>query len=195
MGRYPKKNKDGELIFPGYPDFRPNIYPKDMLKSGILGGGYFRDIYSQVTKKHYKDTWKEFPKNWFTDLPKNYYASQIYDTNINKYKVHSGARLNVSDQFGLLYWESQDWIIPLDPYGWIMWYFRFYLGRRSYDDQRQIKRWLNFAGPNGRFRRRLINECKKKSKNWDDYSVSPVIRQGLLHWGYELTKKDFERKN
>ena len=27
--------------------------------------------------------------------------------------------------------------------------------------------------------------------NYDDYSVSPKIRQILLHWGYELTKKDF----
>ena len=27
---------------------------------------------------------------------------------------------------------------------------------------------------------------------YDDYSISPKIRQNLLHWGYELTKKDFE---
>ena len=26
----------------------------------------------------------------------------------------------------------------------------------------------------------------------DDYSISPKIRQMLLHWGYELTKKDFK---
>ena len=25
----------------------------------------------------------------------------------------------------------------------------------------------------------------------DDYSISPKIRLILLHWGYELTKKDF----
>ena len=24
---------------------------------------------------------------------------------------------------------------------------------------------------------------------YDDYSISPKIRQILLHWGYELTKK------
>ena len=30
---------------------------------------------------------------------------------------------------------------------------------------------------------------------FDDYSVSPKIRQILLHWGYELTKKDFELSN
>ena len=25
----------------------------------------------------------------------------------------------------------------------------------------------------------------------DDYSISPKIRQILLHWGYKLTEKDF----
>ena len=32
------------------------------------------------------------------------------------------------------------------------------------------------------------------SKN-DDYSISPEIRHILLHWGYELTEKDFELSN
>lgn len=167
--------------------FKPNLTPKQMLKMGILGGGYFRDIYSSVTKKHYKDSWKEFPTEWFKDIPENYYKSTVYDVNVNKYKVHSGASLGKKeDPFGLLYWESKDWMHPQDPYGWIQWYFRYYLGRRSPDDERQIKRWLNFAGPNGRFRRRLINECKTQGKCLDDRSVSPAIRQGLLHWGYEL---------
>ena len=26
---------------------------------------------------------------------------------------------------------------------------------------------------------------------YDDYSILPKLRQTLLHWGYELTKKDF----
>ena len=26
---------------------------------------------------------------------------------------------------------------------------------------------------------------------FDDYSISPKIKQILLHWGYDLTKKDF----
>ena len=29
----------------------------------------------------------------------------------------------------------------------------------------------------------------------DDFSISPKIRQILLHWSYELTKKDFELSN
>ena len=26
---------------------------------------------------------------------------------------------------------------------------------------------------------------------FDDYSILPKIRQNLLHWGYEITEKDF----
>jgi hypothetical protein len=27
--------------------------------------------------------------------------------------------------------------------------------------------------------------------SYDDPSISPVVRQTLLHWGYELSEKDF----
>ena len=36
---------------------------------------------------------------------------------------------------------------------------------------------------------------KTSGNKYDDYSVSPKIRQMLLHWGYELTEKDFELSN
>ena len=32
---------------------------------------------------------------------------------------------------------------------------------------------------------------KDAGSKLDDYSISPKIRQVLLHWGYELTEKDF----
>ena len=32
---------------------------------------------------------------------------------------------------------------------------------------------------------------KDAGSKFDDYSNSPKIRQILLHWGYELTEKDF----
>ena len=32
---------------------------------------------------------------------------------------------------------------------------------------------------------------KRTGSKFDEYSISPKIRQILLHWGYELTEKDF----
>ena len=32
---------------------------------------------------------------------------------------------------------------------------------------------------------------KNSGSKYDDYSILPKIRQILLHWGYELTEKDF----
>ena len=36
---------------------------------------------------------------------------------------------------------NKKWINSIDPYGWFLWYFRFWLGRRSIDDKRQITKW------------------------------------------------------
>ena len=60
------------------------------------------------------------------------------------------------------------------------------------DDARQVQRWKNFTGEKGRFKRTLVNKIKKQEASFDDKSVSPVIRQGLMNWGYVLTKKDIE---
>ena len=43
-----------------------------------------------------------------------------------------------------------------------------------------------------RFRGKLVKIIKNSGSKYDDYSVSPKIRQILLHWGYEVTEKDFE---
>ena len=32
---------------------------------------------------------------------------------------------------------------------------------------------------------------KNANSKFDDYSIFPEIRPILLHWGYQLTKKDF----
>ena len=104
---------------------------------------------------------------------------------MNTYKVKCGSSLED--------WESKNWIVKQDPYGWFQWYCHFYMGRRTNDDQRQIDRWLKLAGPNGRFRRTLMNKIIKAGKEYNDISVSPVIRQVLQHWGYKLSKRDLEK--
>ena len=41
-------------------------------------------------------------------------------------------------------------VAKLPPrYGWFQWYCRFFQGRRSEDDVRQIQRWLKICGPTG----------------------------------------------
>ena len=41
-----------------------------------------------------------------------------------------------------------------------------------------------------RFRGKLVKMIKNAGSKYDDYWISPEIRQILLHWGYELTEKD-----
>ena len=83
--------------------------------------------------------------------------------------------------------ENKRWINPIDPYGRFQWYFRYWLGRRSKDDEIQIKKWNGIAN---RFKGKLIEMIKKAGSKLDDYSISPKIRHILLHWGYELTESD-----
>ena len=42
-----------------------------------------------------------------------------------------------------------------------------------------------------RFRGKLGKMIRDAGSKFNDYSISPKIRQVLLHWGYELTEKDF----
>ncbi len=54
----PLRNDKDELVFEDYPEFRPNLTPREVLHLGSFGGTYFRNIYSSVTGKHYEDAWK-----------------------------------------------------------------------------------------------------------------------------------------
>ena len=44
----------------------------------------------------------------------------------------------------------------------------------------------------GRWKIRLIGNIIRNNSDFDDTNISPVIRQGLQHWGYKLTKSDVE---
>ena len=56
---------------------------------------------------------------------------------------------------------------------------------------RQISRWNKIAGEKGRWKNNLIAKCDNAGASFDDRTVSPVVRQTLLHWGYSLTHSDF----
>ncbi len=189
----PTRSKTGEFIFNDAPDFKPNLSPAEVLQAGSFGGGYFRDITSSVTKTTYKDAWKELPEDWLEGLDiKTQVASQTYRTSINRYGVNCGVKTDKSDSFGLKAWEASGWMAAQDPYGWFQWYCRFFQGRRSDDDERQLSRWMKCCGPKGRWKSNLIGKCLRDGKSYDDASVSPVVRQTLQHWGYRLTRAHFD---
>ena len=182
-----------QLIFDDHPEFRPNLTPAEVLSMGSFGGTYFRPIKSSVTNKVYNstDVLKEtVPDEWLEGLNlKRMIVSSTYNNSVNKYKVHCGGDLDM--------WEQSGWIESCDPYGWFQWYCRFYQGRRCYDDKRQIARGNACFGPKGRWRNNLINKVlqrhpKNLQKGIEDFTISPVIRQTLQHWGYQLKLRDLE---
>ena len=160
-------------------NFSPNKTPIEITKEGAFGGTYFRDIYSNINAKSYKNSWKEFVH--FKNIDVKFYASNYYDVNVNKYSVKCRTLLR--------FWANiLGWINKIDPYGMFQWYFRYWLGRRSKDDKRQINRWKNIVS---RFRRKLVKMIRDTGSKFSNYSISPKIRQMLLHWSYELTENDF----
>ena len=100
--------------------------------------------------------------------------------NANKYGVKYGPSLSFP--------ENKGWINNIDLYGWFQWYFRYWLGRRLKNDERQINRWKKIVS---RFRGKLVKMIRDAGSKFDDYSILFKIKQILLHWGYELTEKDF----
>lgn len=184
----PRRNKDKTFYFADYPDFNPNLSPSEIFKLGSFGGTYWRPIYSRITNKNYKDQHKKYPKSWWQGLTNKELTQswEDYDVSINKY----GKKVGTTLQF----WEDKGWIHPSQPYGWIQWYCDFFIGERGEDDRRQIDRWKALAGENGRFRKWLVTQIQKKQGTYDDEKISPAIRQTLQHWGYVLTKSDFNKE-
>jgi hypothetical protein len=205
-----KKKPYRHYYFKDYPEFKPHLSPIEILGKGAFGGTYFRSIKSAVTNETYPDTYYK-DKKYFTPqelkkhkiIPNKHLTKPFneYDKSVNKYKVKCGQKLED--------WQNSKWITHHDPYGWFEWYVNFFNGRRLdseesklLEDRRQIDRWLKFAGPQGRFKTRIINMIIKKEKmentniEVEDATISPVIRQSLLHWGYEVTEYDVkEQKN
>ena len=138
------------------PEFKPELTPKQMLELGVFGGRYMRDCT------------KEFPKDWFTHAklhPKN---TPGHTKSLNFFKADASQPLII--------WEKKGWIHPQDPRGWFQWYCRYYLGRRSEDDVRQIKRWKAIS--------RHIAQVKKNCAK-GNLLCRPKQRQAILHWAYD----------
>ena len=178
------RRKQGRLFFSDYPEFLPNLTPRQMFQMGSFGGTYWRPIYSQITKKSYKNIHKKYP--YWSGIPEECLSSQDYEIERNRYKCKVGTSLE--------FWEGKQWITKYNLYGWVHWYCDFCMGRRTPDDERQISRWSKLAGSNGRFRKFLVTQIIKKKGTWNDTTSSPKIRQVLQHWAYSLTLGDFNKE-
>ena len=81
-------------------EFNPNKRPAEIIKKGAFGRTYFRDIYSGINEKWYKNSWKEFDQ--LKNVYQKYYSSNHYDVKFNKYKIKTEASLRL--------WEIEEWI-------------------------------------------------------------------------------------
>jgi len=134
-------------------EFKPELTPKEMLQLGVFGGKYMTDCH------------EEFPRNWFT---KAKLSPLKKDIKLNYFCVDASQSINE--------WRKKGWIHPHDPRGWFQWYCRYYMGRRTEDDARQISRWKGF--------RRHASAVKKNCEQYD-FFCRKKQRQALLHWAYD----------
>jgi len=156
-------------------EFRPMLTPKEMLGRGVFGGTYFSSLIDP----------KEFPDDWFSGLDEIFYLSDCYRSEINYFKVRSGQSQKE--------WEEKGWMHRDDPRGWFEWYCKYFLGRRHEDDNRQIKRWLAFCGPKGRWRNRIYAQIHSVGCGIEmSGDISRRIQQSLLHWSYIVNQGDYE---
>ncbi len=135
------------------PSFRPDLTPKEMLELGVFGGKYMTDCRA------------EFPAEWFAHAK---LSPGRRDPEQNYFRVDASQPLAL--------WRARGWIHPDDPRGWFQWYCRYYRGRRSPDDERQIARWRAMA----RHVAQLRAACAR-----GDLTCRPRQRQALLHWAYD----------
>lgn len=163
-------------------DFYPYLTPSDILKNGAFGGSYF-GIEDLKGDYDYQSLFLET----LSDVPAKYYLGDKYRPKMNMFKVRSGMNYD--------YWTEMNWMHPDDPYGWFEWYLKYFNGRRHEDDDRQIRRWQDFCGVNGRWRKRIYQRIYETG-GWGalaNQDVSPRIQQSLLHWGYMVNKNDYEQ--
>ena len=133
--------------------FEPQLTPREMLALGVFGGKYMTDCRN------------EFPASWFRSAK---LSPGHRDPSLNFFGVNASQPLAE--------WRKKKWVRQQDPRGWFQWYCRYYSGRRSEDDSRQIRRWRQMARHVAQVRQGCISrdlDCRRRQ------------RQALLHWAYD----------
>lgn len=137
--------------------FKPALSPQQMLEAGVFEGRYLNDCVL------------EFPREWYeAALAKKKLSVGRPNKALNRFKIKS--------RQSLTHWQEKGWVPANDPRGWFQWYCRYWLGRRTDDDAKQIGRWKNFARHSGQVK----NNCAK-----GDLECRPKQRQALLQWAWD----------
>lgn len=129
--------------------FNPAFTPHEMLRLGVFEGKYLNS------------TLDEYPAKWRNGAK----LSSTPDPSVNLLGVKSRLPLSI--------WLDKGWVHPQDPWGWFQWYCRYYNGRRTDDDDRQIKRHRAFIRHSAQ-----VELCL-------DITKRLVQRQALLQWSYD----------
>jgi hypothetical protein len=135
------------------PLFKPQLTPRQMLALGVFGGRYMTDCRA------------EFPRSWFGRAK---LSTAGRDAKLNLFRVNASQPLAI--------WRRNGWISGQDPRGWFQWYCRYYMGRRSRDDARQIRRWRAIE----RHIAAIRKNCEPR-----DLECRRRQRQAVLHWAYD----------
>ena len=141
------------------PVFRPDLTPKEMLELGVFCGKYLTDC---------RD---EFPASWFARAKLSPSRKDCAHSIISVWRPANLCR-NGTARAGY---------IKTIPRGWFQWYCRYYMGRRTPDeDARQIGRWKGMK----RHLTQIRNNCDPS-----DPFCRPRQRQAVLHWAYDSLKQ------
>ena len=133
--------------------FEPELTPRELLELGVFGGKYMTDCRA------------EFPASWFRRAK---LSPERHDPSLNYFGVNASQPLSV--------WRKNGWIYRDDPRGWFQWYCRYYMGRRSADDARQVRRW--------RAIKRHVTAIRINCEP-GDLECRRTQRQAVLHWAYD----------
>ena len=157
-------------------DFGTNKTPIEVIKEVAFGGTYFRDIHPGVNEDGTKSQFDQF-KN----IDQKYYCV----SSIIMMLVLRNMVLNVEHRYEF------DKIKPGLMSQVLMDGFSSTLETGQVEDYKIMKNKLIEKGIVSRFRGKLVKMIKDAGSKFDDYSISPKIRNILLYWGYKLAENDF----
>ncbi|NLE06562.1 MAG: hypothetical protein GX638_17395, partial [Crenarchaeota archaeon] len=150
--------------WPEFPMFKPELTPVEILKLGVFQG------------KRFNDCFREFPREWFLEVLEENKLSVLKPMRKFNY-------FKVPEDVIAVDWKDEDHDSLMDqhdPRGWLQWYIRFHLGRRTPVDRKQINRWVSFGK---RYKKMIESSCKK-----GDDKCKTRIKQAMICWGFDPKK-------